>query len=465
MSPIHFESKAVANASLNITEEDRIIITIDYLNYCASNDKSLRDKDFLYTLKSLPMQGSLVLNGKILRSGSSFNQQDLRNGSLIYVYDHGINIMEIDSFRYSFSVVNRTTDEVTFQLEIHILSVDQDHSINLTPNAQIDVTPSPTHAITETALSRLLSQTPSSSILIGTMVPAFVITAAGVILLTIGVAVIVLRHHHNQKYPVDDHIYDYPNNQQPPVLPAPRNKLEAVTESPQIDRQKNEIDGGCSTADVGKTCVLSNNNVDESSSTGVVADEVECNEVRRDDSSGISLQENEAYKLHRQSPYQSRFDTPSAVHPIEGPDIDQAVLAQEESLQIQITKTATEIDAPQNCNFSSSCVGIVTTSVSSSSIHVATQNEALVSVCRDKLNNLGDVSEDVRKSAACDSTPLPESCLKCPPCTYDLKPSGEVSAECNDSMKESGTNIETPTQCRDAHQCNSYEHICGYERI
>ena len=514
--PIRFESKAMANLLLN-TEEDNITINTDYLSYCASNDKSLRDKDFIYTLHSLPTQGSLVLNGRILKNGSSFNQQDLHNGSLIYVYDHGTNIKEIDNFQYSLSVVNRATaNKTVFQLEIQLLSADHaPDPLVMTSSTQIDHrmipsdhVPNPLVMTSSTqidhrmilssshALPRSLAETRSTAILFGTMVPAVVIIA-GLILLASCITVIVLRHHHHEDYPENDHIYDYPDIQLLPVLPAPRNKLECatVTDSPQIvNRRKIATDdSGCSSStDVDKSCVH-NDTIDKSSGSTAVAGEMEHDEActEFEDSIGIPVQENEAYKqcgtpLSGQSGHNA---APSGGHPMECPNTDQipfqvsSTPVDSESTVSHLDAVAnTKIDTTPNCNLPPrcTCVGIETIpfSFARDSNQLAPQNETPTSMqCTDDSHDhdlklqqtildpndaYSDSTLDPIQSGKYENQSLTEQV----PYPHDLKFGKETSAESIDSMDESTANEGASIgSCSAAPQCNSYERIRGYERI
>lgn len=117
LQPILFESTATASDPIRITEGGNITITTDYLSYRASNDQSLGDEDFKYTLVSLPEHGSLLLlNGAPLHNGSSFDQQSLRNGSLIYIHDHSNSVN--DEFQYNVSVGSRANKKFDFTLVI-----------------------------------------------------------------------------------------------------------------------------------------------------------------------------------------------------------------------------------------------------------------------------------------------------------------------------------------------------------
>ena len=122
LQAIIYESTATAEPPLHVTEGESVTITTEYLSYRASNDISLGDDDFLYTLQGLPAHGDLAFNGAILRNGSSFTQRSLRDGSLVYIHDHSNN--KTDSFMYQLSVNDRTNNSYVFSIEID--SVDDD---------------------------------------------------------------------------------------------------------------------------------------------------------------------------------------------------------------------------------------------------------------------------------------------------------------------------------------------------
>ena len=122
LQSIIFESNATASGPLTVVEGENAAITTDYLSYFASNDDSLRDEDFTYTIKSLPMHGSLMFNGVTLQTESSFNQQSLHNGSLVYIHDHSNS--KRDHFQYELSVGDRAKS--SFEFTIVVNSVDDD---------------------------------------------------------------------------------------------------------------------------------------------------------------------------------------------------------------------------------------------------------------------------------------------------------------------------------------------------
>ena len=109
---------------LPVTEGESVAITTEYLCYRASNDNSLGDEDFLYTLNTLPVHGSLMFNGTVLQTEVSFDQRSLHNGSLVYIHDHSNS--ETDSFGYELSVKDRAGSEKTYEFSIDINSVDDD---------------------------------------------------------------------------------------------------------------------------------------------------------------------------------------------------------------------------------------------------------------------------------------------------------------------------------------------------
>ena len=122
LQEIIFESTATANSRIHVTEGENVTITTDYLSYRASNDNSLGDEDFIYTVDIQPNHGNLVFNGAVLQIGMSFNQQSLRTGSLVYIHDHSNS--KTDSFRYKLEVVDRA--DSFFEFQITIDAVDDD---------------------------------------------------------------------------------------------------------------------------------------------------------------------------------------------------------------------------------------------------------------------------------------------------------------------------------------------------
>ena len=122
LQSVIFESTATASLPLHVTEGESVTITTEYLSYRASNDNSLGDEDFLYSLQTLPSYGRLMFNGAILRTGMSFNQLSLRDGSLIYIHDHSNS--KTDSFRYNISVNDRA--ENSYEFSIAVESIDDD---------------------------------------------------------------------------------------------------------------------------------------------------------------------------------------------------------------------------------------------------------------------------------------------------------------------------------------------------
>ena len=68
------------------------------------------------------MHGSLMFNGVTLQTESSFDQQSLRNGSLVYIHDHSNS--KRDHFQYELSVGDRAKS--SFEFTIIVNSVDDD---------------------------------------------------------------------------------------------------------------------------------------------------------------------------------------------------------------------------------------------------------------------------------------------------------------------------------------------------
>ena len=231
-------------------------------------DSDIRDEDIVWQLQlGSPYNGYMYLDvdqGR-MHSISTWTEGDLRKNRLYYRNDRappsGIDILfytisdgfftsdgdqriilNVQKFIFeSTATVNLLSTGAVLQIANHT----PDPPV-MTSNTQVDSTPLPSHAMGETALPRSLAQTRSAAILVGTMVPVVVIIAS-LVLLTSCATVIILRHHHHEDYPENDHIYDYPDIQLPPVLPVLQNKLECATvadlDSPQIvNRQKMIVD-------------------------------------------------------------------------------------------------------------------------------------------------------------------------------------------------------------------------------
>ncbi len=122
LQEIIFESNATADPPLHVTAGESITITTEYLSYLASNDDSLGDEDFIYTVETQPTSGTLMFNGALLQTEMSFNQQSLRRGSLVYIHYDSNSIF--DSFEYKLEVIGRA--ETLYEFQIAIDSVDDD---------------------------------------------------------------------------------------------------------------------------------------------------------------------------------------------------------------------------------------------------------------------------------------------------------------------------------------------------
>ena len=99
-------------------------ITYDHLRYCAQNDNSLEDSNFVLTVVRTPRRGYLSLAGRRLNVNSSFTQDQIASSHLEYKHDH--TNYPTDDFLFNISVPIRRngTKEVLF--EIKITPVDDD---------------------------------------------------------------------------------------------------------------------------------------------------------------------------------------------------------------------------------------------------------------------------------------------------------------------------------------------------
>ena len=478
-------------------------------------DSDMRDEDIVWQLQlGSPYNGYMYLDvdqGR-MHSISIWTEGDLRKNRLYYRNDRAPP-SGIDILFYTISDGFFTSDgdqriilnvqEFIFEstATVDLLSTGAvlqiaDHTPDppvMTSSTQVDSTPLSSHAKGETALPRSLAQTQSTAILVGTMVPVVVIIAS-LVLLTSCATVIILRHHHHEDYPENDHIYyDYPDIQLPPVLPILQNKIECATvadlDSPQIvNRRKTATDDSrCSSStDIDKSCVHNDSITDVA---GKMERDEACTEF--EDSIGIPVQENEAYKrcgtpLSGQSDHNA---APSGGHPMEYLNTDQTRFqvsgtpVDSESTVSHLDAVAnTKIDATPNCNLppSCTCVGIETISFSFAcdSNQLAPQNETPTSMQYTDDSHDHDLKLQQTildpNDAYTDSTLDPiqsgkykdQSLTEQVPYPYDLKLGKETSAESIDSMSESTANEGASIGSYSAaHQCNSYERIWGYEKI
>ncbi|WP_176494055.1 VCBS domain-containing protein, partial [Cobetia sp. 5-25-4-2] len=107
------QSSTSANNVLTLGEGESSVIDNSLLQ-AVDSDNTTRQSTFV--IKSLPENGNLTLNGKILRVGSSFTQADIDNGLLEYVHDGGET--RADDFTFTVSDGPLTTEVATFSIEI-----------------------------------------------------------------------------------------------------------------------------------------------------------------------------------------------------------------------------------------------------------------------------------------------------------------------------------------------------------
>ncbi|MCO7233574.1 MULTISPECIES: VCBS domain-containing protein, partial [unclassified Cobetia] len=107
------QSSTSANDVLTLGEGETAVIDNSLLQ-AVDSDNTTRQSTFV--IKSLPENGTLTVNGKVLRVGSSFTQADIDSGALSYEHDGG----EIHSDAFTFTVSDGplTTDVATFSIDI-----------------------------------------------------------------------------------------------------------------------------------------------------------------------------------------------------------------------------------------------------------------------------------------------------------------------------------------------------------
>ncbi|MDH2374123.1 VCBS domain-containing protein [Cobetia sp. 3AK] len=106
-------SSTSANNVLTLGEGESSVISNSLLQAVDSDNTTNQST---YVLTSVPDNGTLTLNGKVLRVGSSFTQTDIDNGLLKYEHDGGET--RADDFTFTVSDGPLTTQEATFSIEI-----------------------------------------------------------------------------------------------------------------------------------------------------------------------------------------------------------------------------------------------------------------------------------------------------------------------------------------------------------
>ncbi|MDO6786392.1 VCBS domain-containing protein, partial [Cobetia marina] len=106
-------SSTSANNVLTLGEGESSVISNSLLQAVDSDNTTNQST---YVLTSVPDNGTLTLNGKVLRVGSSFTQTDIDNGLLKYEHDGGET--RADDFTFTVSDGPLTTQEATFSIAI-----------------------------------------------------------------------------------------------------------------------------------------------------------------------------------------------------------------------------------------------------------------------------------------------------------------------------------------------------------
>ncbi|MDH2421976.1 VCBS domain-containing protein, partial [Cobetia litoralis] len=107
------QSSTSANNVLTLGEGESAVIDNSLLQ-AVDSDNTTRQSTFVIT--SLPENGTLTVNGKVLRVGSSFTQADIDSGALSYEHDGGE--IHTDAFTFTVSDGPLTTDVATFSIDI-----------------------------------------------------------------------------------------------------------------------------------------------------------------------------------------------------------------------------------------------------------------------------------------------------------------------------------------------------------
>ncbi|MEZ4987742.1 MAG: cadherin-like domain-containing protein [Saprospiraceae bacterium] len=107
----------VNNLLLQVPRGDQRTITQTYL---LTEDATSSPTQLVYTLETLPSEGTLRLNGSPLLAGHTFTQANINNGQLVYQHNGGI----ILSDDFAFTVTNNDGVSITgnlFQIQITVM--------------------------------------------------------------------------------------------------------------------------------------------------------------------------------------------------------------------------------------------------------------------------------------------------------------------------------------------------------
>lgn len=119
---IILQDVAPLRGKFNVTEGSQAVITQEYLQHNATNDRNLLDEHYVYNIKSTPLYGTLLFNNI---TATNFTQQDLETGRLVYAHDNSNTVR--DSFNFTITVPTRRnfiSEVYTFPIEI--VPIDDD---------------------------------------------------------------------------------------------------------------------------------------------------------------------------------------------------------------------------------------------------------------------------------------------------------------------------------------------------
>ena len=118
---IILQNIAPSSGRFNVTEGMQAVITKNHLQYNATNDNTLSNEHYTYNIVTNPTAGTLQFNNS---TATTFTQQDLETGRLVYTHDNSNTVKDSFSFTITISIRDATSESYTFPIKI--IPVDDD---------------------------------------------------------------------------------------------------------------------------------------------------------------------------------------------------------------------------------------------------------------------------------------------------------------------------------------------------
>ena len=119
---IILQNVAPLRGKFEVVEGLQAVITQEYLQYNATNDRSLVDEHYVYNIQTYPLHGTLLFNNSI---ATNFTQQDLDTGRLVYAHNNSNTVRDSFNFNITVSIRKNAVSEV-YEFPIKIIPIDDD---------------------------------------------------------------------------------------------------------------------------------------------------------------------------------------------------------------------------------------------------------------------------------------------------------------------------------------------------